>query len=116
MLLPLPVVPRSSTPATSLENRTHLVVIVRLKTEVFGSARKPGAVDTSGHDSLDERTNVLVLHCPLPTKLVVCEPRPVRAEGHRLVLQITFSTLEEVSRNSAEPVLPGHRWGSQEGG
>ena len=52
-------------------------------------------MDTSGHDSLDEWTNVLVLHRSLAAKLVVCEPRPVRAEGHGLVLQITFSTLEE---------------------
>ena len=56
---------------------------------------RPGAVDTSGHDGLDEWTNVLVLHRSLAPKLVVCEPRPVRAEGHGLVLQVTFSTLED---------------------
>ena len=35
---------------------------------------RPGAVDTSGHDSLDEWTNVLVLYSSLAAKFVVREP------------------------------------------
>ena len=76
MLLPLPVVPRSSTPATSLENRTHLVD-ARLDKALFTGlvvVGRPGAVDTSGHDSLDEWTNVLVLYSSLAAKFVVREP------------------------------------------
>ena len=42
----------------------------------------PGTVDASGHDGLDEGTNVLVFHCTF----LVCESRSVTAKGHRLVL------------------------------
>merc|ERR1719239_2063961 len=39
-----------------------------------GETHTPGAVDTSGHDRLDQWSNVLVLHRPLATKLAVSEP------------------------------------------
>jgi len=46
-------------------------------------------VDASVHDSLDERANVLIIHC----SLALHEPTPVTAKHHGLVLQIAFASL-----------------------
>ena len=98
MLLPLPVVPKSSTPATSLENLGG-----GQEEEGVARGRWPGgqgaepdaarAVDAAGHDGLDERPDVLVLDGALAAKVAVGEPGPVGAEGHGLVLQVTLPAL-----------------------
>ena len=54
---------------------------------------QPGAVNASGHNGLDKWPDVLVLNGSLPSELIVGEPRPVCAKGHRLVLKVTLSTL-----------------------
>ncbi len=50
-------------------------------------------MDATRHHCLDERPEVLVLDGSLPGELVVGEPRPVRAEGHRLILEIALAAL-----------------------
>ena len=77
-------------------------------------------MNASGHNGLDKWSDVLVLDGPLPSKLIVGEPGPVCAKGHRLVLKVTLSTLRgqivKVLRRFVEEVPPGHRLGSQVGG
>ena len=50
-------------------------------------------MNASGHNGLDKWPDVLVLDGPLPSELIVGEPGPVCAKGHRLVLKVTLSTL-----------------------
>ena len=50
-------------------------------------------MNASGHDGLDKWPDVLVLDGPLSSKLIISEPGPVCAKGHRLVLKVTLSTL-----------------------
>ncbi len=62
----------------------------------IGSQHSPdtsGTVNTTCHNGLHKWSNILILYCPLPRELVVNEATPVTTKGHRLVLQITLSTL-----------------------
>lgn len=49
----------------------------------------PGAVNATIHDSLDQGSQVLVIH----STFVLHKPAAVRAEDHGLVLEVTLSSL-----------------------
>ena len=57
--------------------------------DLLGEADAAGAMDAAGHDGLDQRPHLLVVHRPL----VLLEARAVVAVGHRLVLQVAFAAL-----------------------
>ena len=76
MLLPRPVVPRSSTPATSEANLTHLVHWIHL-TPARVNNNSYHVTTSPGHHSLHQWSKVLVLHCSLASKLIVSEPGSV---------------------------------------
>lgn len=58
---------------------------------VICKAHTACAVDASVHRSLDQRSNILILHSTLAAYFV--EPSTIRAISHRLVLQVAFASL-----------------------
>jgi hypothetical protein len=56
---------------------------------LLGETNATSTVDTTSHNSLDNRANVLVLNRALD----LTETRAIRTEFHRLILEITLTTL-----------------------
>ena len=56
----------------------------------MGVTHTASALNATGHHGLDKRTEVLVFHCTLSSRLM--ETRTIFTVAHRLVLQVTLTT------------------------
>ena len=59
----------------------------------------PGTMDAPGHDGFDKRSEIFVLDGAFSRQLVVGKSGTVGSKGHRLILQIAFTTLEKTRPN-----------------
>ena len=54
----------------------------------------PGTMDAPGHDGFNKRSEIFVLYGAFSRQLIVGKSGTVGSKGHRLILQIAFTTLE----------------------
>lgn len=74
----------------------------------FGSPNAACALDTAGHDGLNEGPDVFVLHGPLP----LCESAPVATKHHGLILNPAkgaYSSKSHCPLGHTNPLRPNTR-------